>query len=392
MKAKLTITFLAVAMTLGMVTTVTAQSSQNSDVQVNVSDTVALDARPSTLSYGNDGTGITPGALDSSSDEGFGHIDIENIGAVPIEQVHAESSMHDSQPFGDSGAVNFDTGNFFVMSTQTASSGDYSLGTAIKGSSNFRYLNRVEYADTTPPEYIETESSGPIVLNDGTQAIASGSLSSTDVGRFRVGEAEYFWVLYQATTSTATGDNWVLRIGQTPHTPNELGTIDYTDNETANPDYVEYSDSDASSPGGTAEGSLLTGQNLVSFDTSNPGLNGFTGQPLLDESGGENTTSTGSISSSVARNYNLYVDGADSQIIRSSYNTVQSSPQGDWTSGEVNSGGQTPIFLAQTDGSRLQPGQNFPIDIGVQVPNGVDRDRISTGTVSIIATENSTLG
>ena len=387
MKRKLAVTLLATAMAVSLRSSVTAQS-QDSDISVNVSETVALDARPSALSYGDGSgdSGIEPGADVANSDDGFQHIDIENIGSVPIEQLHAEATMHNDQPFGDSTANDFDTGNFFTMSTDTAQN-DYSID-GVRGPTAMHYLNRVEYAETNPPEYL--------FLEDGSDGIDVGtteefsSLSDTDVGRFRVGEAEYFYVLYQAAATTGTSDQWVLRVGETPHTPNQLGTVDFRnqDNVDGEVDYHEINTSAASSSGVT-DVSLLTSKSFVTFDTGES--SGFNGQSLLD--GNDiNTTARDEVTNGQEREYNLYVDGENDQILRTSFNTALSSPDGTtWTADETNNGAQFAIFRSTTDDQRLQPGQNFPIDVGVQLPNGVDRNRISTGTVTILATEQTGL-
>lgn len=388
MKVKITATLLATAMAIGMMTAVTAQT-QESDVSVNVSDTVALDARPSALSYGEDGgEGISPGADVTTSDDGFQHIDIENIGSVPIEQVHAEATMHNSQPFGSTGndaGTQFNTGNFFTLSTDTAQ-GDYNLD-GVRGPRTMHYLNRVEYAESNPPEYLFLEESGPIDVGGSSEF---SSITDTDVGRFRVGEAEYFYVLYQGSATTGTSDQWVLRIGETPHTPNQIGTVDFRnqDNVDGEVDYHEINVSSADSTG-TTDQSLVTSKSFVTFDTGDS--SGFDGQSLLDGND-VNSTALGEVTNGEEREYNLYVDGANDQIIRTSFNTALSSPDGTtWNSTETNSGAQVPIFRSSTGGQRLQPGQNFPIDVGIQLPNGIDRTRIAEGTVTILATENTGL-
>lgn len=399
MRKQLTIGLLAVAVTFGLATTVTAQENQDSTVSVNVSDSVALDARPSSLSYGEDGSqGIEPGASVTQSDGGFEHIDIENIGSVPIQQVHAEATMTESNPFGDTG-TNFNTGNFFTMSTATANS-SYSLGDALSsGNTNMHYLNRVEYSETNPPEYIFTESND-IQIDGGT----SFSASNTDVGRFRVGEAEYFWVLYSGQDSTSSSNSWVLRVGETPHTPNQLGTVDFRNpsNVDGSADYIEYNSS-ASSDAGTGDASYTVSRidnvPLVSFDTGES--SSFSGESLLDgdSTSGEtdvNDTALSDVSGEVRR-YNLFVRGLSNgaEIYRTSYNTALQSAQTDgsgnpeWRSSETNSGEQRAIY--QTSSGGLQPGQNFPIDVGIQLPNGIDRDSIDTGTVTLVATESTSL-
>ncbi|QGA80129.1 hypothetical protein [Candidatus Nanohalobium constans] len=399
MKRKLALTLLTAAITFGMVSSVTAQE-QESDVTVNVSDVTQIDVRPSALTYGEGSgdSGIAPGADVAISDEGYEHIDLENIGSVPIEQIHAEATMHQDNPFGDSSANNFNTGNFVTLSTETASN-EYSIP-GVNGLSNMTYLNRVEYAEENPPEYIfneETDGDNDgVQLTGGTTAI--NDIGASRVGRFRVGAAEYFWALYSETStpSTGTNDDWVLRVGDTPHTPTQLGTVDFRnpDDVDGEVDYTEYNASSQSSSGESGV-SRIDSHTLVSFDTSS---DQFTGQSLINE--GSASSNASDIDSSEARNYNLFVDGDNAngtQIVRTHFNVEQQSPQlssgnPTYRTSETNSGAQQAIFFANTDGDRLQPGQNFPINIGVQLPNGVDRSRIDTGTVTVVATADSQLG
>lgn len=393
MRKKLTIGVLAVAVTFGLMTTVSAQDSdQDSDVEVNVSETVQLDARPSTLQYGQDGgQGIEPGALKETSDGGYEHIDIENIGSVPIDQVHAQATMPEESPFGIDGDSensdnSFDTGNFLIMSTDTADT-EYSSLSGVNGISQNHYLNRVEYHEDNPPEYIFTEDGDIVGTSDNTLV---SSASTTDVGRFRVGEAEYFYALYtgNADGTTDDADEWVMRIGETPHTPDQLGTVDFRnpDNVDGEVDYHEIEANSTNDVSG-ADIAQFQSKTFVGFDTSSSG--DFDGQSLLDGSG-VNSTAEGDVSGTVQRNYNLYIDGENDQVMRSSFNIEQQSPDYDgegtgYITGEENTGDQQAIFSSNND--PLEPGMNFPIDVGIQLPNGVDRDRVDTGTITLIATE-----
>jgi hypothetical protein len=380
MKKELTVAVLALGMVLSIGSA--AAQTQTSDVNVTVSSVTKLDVRPSTLSYGTSST-LEPGDSMTSSASGYEHIEIANIGSTEIADITAAATMPSNQTFGATGlntGEQFDTGNFVTVSTDTAQQSQYDLADgALVNLSNMHYINRVEYAEQTPPTYIETE--------DTANQVANNDVSSVQVGRFRVGGAEYFWAFYG--DSGTNGDTGVLRIGSSPHTSTVLGTTDLSNSGS---DYVTYVGGDNMSEISSST-SQVTSQPLVSFDTSS-GTGNYSGQSLLADDGTAASQSTlDEVAGTNVRNYNLYADLASSQdtedfILRTTVNTKPDDPadtSSDVSGTEVSDGAQTPIFAASIDSNKLQPGQSFPVDIGVQLPLGVAEDRITEGTVTVSA-------
>lgn len=364
MKKELTIGLLTVALTIGLASTVTAES-QNTDVGVNISDTVQLDVKPDRLEYGQDGDGLVVGGQSTTSDSGYNHIEISNIGSDRLDKIYAQADMPTAQPFGTTSGTNqHNTGNFVVVSLDTVNDEGYSIGgISSRGTDEeFHFLNRVEYYEDNFPTYLSVAEDSDDV--NGT----TGSLEdeAPHVGRFRVQDASYWFVYYETD-----GDD-VLKVANTPETPTSLGTSDFTE---GGDDYTLYEDSEFDdNPDASAD--LIEGQSLAVPTNSYDGSN-----PLLDD-GGENTDQDSSIDS--VREYNLWIDS--DQIVRTRFNVEQDSPNDNWTP-STETGGAVDYILdaSNTEDDALQPGENFPVDFGVEVPNGVDASSITEGSVTFFA-------
>ncbi len=384
MKKELTIGLLTVALTIGLASTVTAQdSSQETNVTVDVSGVTQLDVRPSSLSYtdvaGNDSLeALEPGQSRSTSDGLFSQIEVENIGSERIGNIYGRATMPTQQPFGTDvadGGANHSTGNFVTVSLDTANEGRYRLSDVVPNIENPHHLNRVEYFEENPPTYIQTES----------DTFGGEAVQNQEVGRFRVGGAEYFFVIYETDASNGT-----LVIGDTPHTPTEIGTTDFTDGGS---DYSTTSlDFSSTATGAGSNVARVQSQEFVKFNTSSDSYDGE--DPLLADGSAEETNynSLDDISGTV-RTYDLYVSKTsngigsnDGYILRSKFNVAPLAPDEDWTGNSNRGSGALQSFLyAGNENEALQPGENFPIDIGVQVPLGVDQNGIEEGTVTIVS-------
>ena len=361
-----------------MSTTVVAdEEEETSEVDVEVSSDVAIDVRPTNLDYtsaGDEGA-LDPGTERFVSDEGLEHLELENIGSEVLNEIYATSEMHENDPFADPGEDHI-TGNFVTLSTQTFSEDDSYDISGVNEITENHYSTRVEYYEETPPTYLSTNDEDDSIDMDD----ASFTADEVDVGRLRVGDVEYFFVAY------TDGDNGeaVLRIGDTPHTPTELGTIDFT-NE--GDDYTQYDtetgslDSDSS---GADDVFQAENQDLVSFDADE-----YDGDSLIND--GSSDVSGSSIEDdedTEERSYNLYLDqNENDKLIRARWDTEVQSPTGDWTTDQTDSESQSFILETGDEDAALQPGENFPVDVGVQVPLGVDLDTVEPGTVTIIASE-----
>jgi len=378
MKKELTIAFLAVGLTIGMASMATAQQSQDTDVDVEISGVTQLDVRPSSLAYTSSGDegALEPGDARTTSDLGFEHIEVENIGSERIGNIYAQGTMHTDQPFGtdtdDDSSLVHNTGNFVTVSLETAQSYDFA---GLSDVETKHHLNRVEYVEDNPPTYIQTEESEFEYTDGGFDDIAS-----VEVGRFRVGGAEYFFVIYELQN-----DGTYMAIGNAPHTSTVLGTTDFTNDGEA------YSIEELEDDGSASGLSIINSQDFVSFDTES---SNYTGQELID--GGDEQFDGATVGDgddeidasdidAEFRTYNLY-SFEDRYVVRTKFNIEQSSPDGsEWTESTSGTGGQEYILDADNIAETLQPGQNFPIDFGVQVPLGVDQEGIEEGTVTVIS-------
>jgi len=391
MKKELTIGLLTVALTVGLASMASAQEDiedQETDVDVTVDTVTQLDVRPSSLSYED----VAPGSEARSSQNGFEHVDIENIGSTRIREIYAQATMATDQPFGATeDSVVYDTGNFIQLSLETAESqGVSGLADSVEQASGLdeyvpHYVNRVEYFEENPPEYITVDED------------AGGDEAEQVIGRFREGDVEYFFQLSQDGAGDGTeNEEMELRIGRAPHTSTQLGTVDFEDG-----DFVAFDENDdfGQSTGAGDEYMILNERiRLVSFDTDDED---YTGDNLLND---DKTISSEveNLDNSRVTEYDLFIhpqdgdtDNEDSaHILRTSYNTEPVSPAELNESGEGSTLDPTEVGSAQQyilDASsaenQLQPGQNFPVNIGVELPQGVDQNAIKNGAVTFFASE-----
>jgi len=369
--------FLVGVLAVGLTAT-GAADEETSEVTVDIAGTTQLDVRPSELDYtdgGEFGSELEPGTNRTVSDDGFEHVEISNIGSEQIEEIYAEATMPDANPFGDSDN-DHDTGNFITVSTATATAaeeGEYNDN--IESEDTMHFLNRVEYAEEPYPTYIQVEEDGD--FDDYT------------VGRFRAGGAEYFWVLYHEDGDDLQNNDFTLRIGDAPHTSTELGTTDFRDDEASDESYTEYEQDsgDVEQSPGSDRHVRVTGHEFVTFNTTDD-----------EEYEGENLIDDGEVDHDVdlldaqERSYNLYayVDSSDSEfnhIVRTRFNVEQQNPLDTEDRTDTTTTSAQDAFLSSDDG--LEPGDSFPVDIGVQVPQGVDQDGVESGTMTFFATDES---
>lgn len=368
-KKKLGLTLLAILLVIGSTSVVVAEE-ETSEVTVDVDSSVQMDVRPSALDFTDSGEGsaLEPGAVREISDGGYEHLELENIGSEVLDNIYVEATAHDNNPFGDDTANHHDTGNFVTVSTDTAF-GTYDIDGLVEVEEN-HYVNRAEFVEDLYPTYLNVEEDEDVTV-DATEI----TNDEQQVGRLRVGDVEYFYVVYTDSTTGAT--NVGLRVGQSPHTSEELGTTDFTDD---GDDYfeAEISDNDA-----VSNVYYIGSLDLVSFDTSD-----YNGGPVLDGSSADFTETDleESQDSTEVRNYAHYFDTANENTVRAAVNVAPESPDGSWdlTEEDDRSGIQYIVSASSSD-EGLQPGQNLPVDVGVQVPLGVDNTRVSAGTVTVQA-------
>lgn len=354
MKKELAIGAVVVALSVGMASMASA-NSEDSDVNVTVSSDVALDVKPSELSY----SGVNPGELDDLSDDGFFAVELENIGSESLEEIYAEATMPAATPFGSGDNTAYNTGNFLVTSTSTAVDQGTDAGIAnTQEDQRFHFVNRLEFTESPEPSYIQTTSEAELDIGD---------LDSVDVGRFRTGSESYFYAIYHdegtagACADTANDDSFVF-VGTEEHTSTNLGTFDFTIDDPS------VADGESAEPSDT---------NVTKYELTNNDGEGEWGH----------TSSSVSLDD---ENYQLYTycdDTDPGHTIRTRFNVDVTSPVTDDNLNEGGAGASKEILSSTSE--TLEPGASFPLDIGVHVPEGVAVGDMEAGRLSIIASDTS---
>lgn len=349
---KVTVSVLALALIIGFASVATADDDEDSDVDVEVTSVTELDVKPDQLDYQGE-----PGDLDEESDRGFSSVELENVGSEAIELVHASSDMHDSNPFGTGTESEYNAGNMVMLSTEPSSDVE---GVADGSSATtFNYANRVEFDEDPAPSYIQTLEDELDEDPDAYDELANYDSSdftdeAVDVGRFREGDENYFYAIFydedDGSSACAGGGSAEIWVGTTEHTPDAIGTFDFTDSGASDIEVYDLVDADATDIG-VAESAI--DYNDVSYEV-------FT--------------------------HCTADDGNVGHTIRTNFNVEVTSPVLDQTVDENNDGGQEYIFNSGSD--PFEPGEFFNVDVGVQIPLGTAQGNLETGTLTITAQEN----
>jgi len=396
----------------------TAQDNkeQKTDVSVTVDSQTQLDVRPSFLSYSS----VAPGEMKETSDneQGFSTIVAENIGSQRIKKITAESTMPRTNPFGDvltgSSTSDYeqthDTGNFIQLGVQSANdltSVTDEVASQVNSNDAYNgypphYVNRVEFFEENYPDYIEVDSTGTF----GEDFL---------VGRIREGDVEYFIEVKLDDTSDPVVSE--VRIGSAPHTSTQLGTTDFRSSSnggTETGEVIVIDSSTISDDSGNSNYDVLDNAlRLVSFNTEAESTS-YSGESLL-QAGTSGSLATevasgvtlGDYDNAKVTEYSLFihpqnntvsVDGSDVEevphMFRTRFGEDIDSPSEQKTTGTFSTigtvaSGQEPIFSGSNTEDQLQPGQNFPIDVGIELPQGVDQAAITEGSVTLFATTGS---
>ena len=373
-------------LSIGMVTNAAADE-ETTDVTVEVSEITQLDVRPSELDYTD--SNIEPGDFIEESDDGYEAVEVENIGSNNIEEVSVEAEVPQQNPFGAEGLDEEDhvATNFVTVSTETATEGieeEYSyLDPGIVEVETPHYLNRVDYTESPAPTYID--------LPDEDE---------WGVGRLRAGGVEYFYALEGDTAGDDADADFRLRIGTAPHTSTTLGSTDFTDSE----EYVEFDDSDQVTGGDSDFYSVLTDEGVMELVSFDPDSESYDGDDLVERDDGDgelvavDDLGDAGVTEPETRQYGFYVysdvddsgdEFEDGHIYRTRFNIDPESIEGSDTVESDTSDAQQALFSSSTSSNQLQPGDSFPLNMGVQVPQGVDDDRLDSGLVTVLAEGDS---
>ena len=168
-------------------------SEDTINVNVTVSEKTIIDITPTYFSW----TNLDPGSEGGPANEtnGWGAIQIENLGSSNISYIWFNATHPSSRPFGTGANGSYDAGNFVVVK-RNASNQD------------FYFPNRVEF----------NASDSIIYLN-----VPGGWY----YGRFRNADREYFWTV-NATNLECNKTTIEFRIGKDAHNQSSQGSIDLT--------------------------------------------------------------------------------------------------------------------------------------------------------------------
>lgn len=171
--------------------------TQNSlDVNISIAQQTIIDIQPSKFAWGYQGSNVFPGTVAGPQEEinGYGRIQIENLGSVNITSVWFNNTQPSQRPFGTGNANLYDSANFLALDRNSTST-----------DAN-QFISRKEYGLDQPA---------------GQDIIYLSTPSQWDYGRFRNSSYEYFWTVDDTGTSTGGA---TFRIGVNHHNETQTGS------------------------------------------------------------------------------------------------------------------------------------------------------------------------
>ncbi|MFB6213098.1 MAG: hypothetical protein ABEJ07_00835 [Candidatus Nanohaloarchaea archaeon] len=388
MKNKIFAALLVLVAATGMTSSVTAatdSSQRNATVNVTIGSEVAIDVHPQRLKY----TGLNPGqtADETQEERGFGTVELENVGSRVIERVWVNATQTTSQSafYGSTNPSSFDSANFLQIRPAASDSPPLQGDTG-----NWTYVNRRDYGaynNSLNPEYIHAPDSGDYYVDvSGTTAT---SASEVAIGRFRMGDQEYFWALPVGGNGACNGDSTntfnTLLIAKQPHNSTDTVPVDFTATDGSNgPD------------GGTDAGyNTIPGRDYVIQNITNNAGNNYgvvgagsdsntNGVPLKD------TSESGQI-----RVYDILTQcdtGGNSgqqdtdkpHTIRTRYN-VEAGDYSDLAN--FGSADRSQYLIAGNN--QLDPNQAVNLGIRVMVPRGIPQGVVSQGVLRVVVSTSN---
>lgn len=326
----------------------TANDTENADVTVSVSETIAVDIQPANLQYSN----AVVGNRNTTSDRGFGAIEIENTGSTYINRIWLNNSIPTTDPFGTGTSSNYDAGNFLEVRPVDFTNGD---------STDWHPINKKVYMSSS-----DTGSNGVTDIPSFIQT--PDSWSTYEVGGINRGnETIYFAINADGTDDTCDGDaSATVRVGNVSATDSRLGTVDFTSSTEYG--YVEYTLSQLS---GNSYG--------VTDDTSN-GFSGTTGLAL-------NWTYTNSDSPTEVDMLTRCAPTSEQPHTFVNKYNVNTAGADDIQSG---AGSATTYLLKDTTntGNMLAPGSMKTLETAINVPEGVAAGDVGAGVLRVLITSN----
>ncbi|MBN2101260.1 MAG: hypothetical protein JW716_00120 [Candidatus Aenigmarchaeota archaeon] len=163
------------------------------NISVTVNQKTLVDVTPTSLVWSN----VDPGSEDLLDDDGYGSIQVENIGSTNISYVFFNNTYPTTDPFGSGTNASYDAGNFVVLKRNSES-----------GVNAWAFPNRMEY-------------------NASQQIVYLTVPAGYYYGRFRNASHEYFWAV-DAGSGECNATGRVFRIGIDEHNQSATGSVDFT--------------------------------------------------------------------------------------------------------------------------------------------------------------------
>lgn len=320
-----------------------ANDTEESEVTVGVSSTIAVDVQPANLDY----SGAVVGNRNTSSDRGFGAIEIDNTGSEYINRIWLNTSIPSSDPYGTGTASSYNAGNFLEVKPDSS-------GTVLTGDESVWHpVNKKVFMVSNDDPNGNSDTNVPSFIQ-----VPDSNWDPYEAGRIRRGNESIYFAIGGETDNTCSGSGSdVVRVGNVSQTDTRLGTVDFTSSTEYG--WTEYSLNQVT---GNSYGITADGVNLNWTYSS-----GDEQVDLLTKC--DDTNEQPNV---IANKYNPTVEGAD-----------------DLTSGN----GQNTQYLLEetsgTTGNMLAPGNTVTVNTAIDVPLGVAEGSVDPGNLRVLITADT---
>lgn len=322
----------------------TANDTEEADVEVGVSSTIAVDIQPANLNYDN----AEVGNRNTTSNRNFNGIEIENTGSEYINRIWLNNSVPDTDPYGSGSAIDYDAGNFLEVKPSDFDSAP---------SSSWYPINKKVFMSSNQQDNGDNE------VQDIPSFIQVPDWTSYEIGSINRGnESIYYAIESDGGTCDGAGTASV-RVGNISATDNRLGTVDFTDSSEYG--WVEYSLDEANG----ADYGITQGTSNGFSGLDGVGLNWSYSNNVLDVDMMTKCDDANEQPHSFINKFNINTQGAD-----------------DITN---NNGASTQYLLTETSGTEdnmLAPGEMKTVETAINIPEGVAQGSVGSGTLRVLIT------
>lgn len=336
----------------------TTDDTENATVDVTVSETTAVDIQPASLEY----LSAEVGERSTSSERGFGAIEIENTGSTHINRIWLNTSVPSEDPFASGNSDLYDAGNFLeVRPDDNLFNGD---------TEDWHYINR--------KEYMYTGETGTDTGNVPSFIQVPSDFGKYSVAPLRRGN-ETIYAVIESDGGACSGDGsgTEIRVGNVSSTDTRLGTVDFTSDSTEY-GFTNFTIStvDGSANYGiadTTEGGYFSGTQGVALNYSYTNSGSPLDYDMLTQC--RSDAPSGESANTVLNRYNIGAEGADDI---------------------ADIDGQITQYLIQETGGdesvMLAPGELATVETAINVPEGVAQGSVDPGTLRVLITSDPSAG